>query len=98
MVANTGRASQTVTRYPRKEPTLATAAAKSMAPNTSIRGAGAKQDTKTDSPSPRRWPSGPYVRVAVRPVASRPRASSRTASSSRWLPSPPDSSAVQTTR
>ena len=41
-VANTGRASQTVTGSRGSSPTRATAAAKSIAPNTSIRGAGAK--------------------------------------------------------
>ena len=40
-------------------PTLATAAAKSIAPKTSIRGLGAKAHTKTRMPSPRRSPSGP---------------------------------------
>ncbi len=40
-VAKTGRASHTVTAYPRKRPMWATAAAKSMAPKTSIRGRGA---------------------------------------------------------
>ena len=39
--------------------TLATAAAKSIAPKTSIRGFGAKPQTKTRIPSPRRSPSGP---------------------------------------
>jgi hypothetical protein len=58
-VANTGRASHTVTRYPRKLPIRATAAAKSIAPNTSIRGAGANDHTNTRMPSPRRSPSGP---------------------------------------
>ena len=37
------------------------AAAKSMAPNTSIRGGGANPHTNTRIPSPRRSPSGPYV-------------------------------------
>jgi hypothetical protein len=41
VVANTGRASQTVTRYPRNPPMRATAAAKSIAPNTIMRGGGA---------------------------------------------------------
>ena len=40
-------------------PTRATAAAKSMAPKTSIRGLGANAQTKTRIPSPRRSPSGP---------------------------------------
>jgi hypothetical protein len=72
-------------------PSLATAAAKSIAPNTSIRGAGANDWTKTDSSSLLRSPSGPYLRTPVRPCASIPRASSSTAWSSRFPdPSVPD--------
>src|SRR5680860_1350177 len=86
-----------------KDPTRARAAAKSMAPNTIIRGRGANEETNTRAPSPRRSPSGPYPRVSVRPPASRPRASSATAASKRSEPNVPrtgvcDSSGRTTSR
>ena len=66
-VANTG---VRLDSYPVTEELacLATAAAKSIAPNTSIRGAGGAKDwTKTANSSRRRSPSGPYRRTPVRP-------------------------------
>ncbi len=48
-VANTGRASHTVTRYPRTLPTLASAAVKSTAPKMIIRGGGANDSMNTDT-------------------------------------------------
>ena len=90
-VANTFLASHTVTWYPRNFPVRATAAAKSIAPNTSIRGGGAKEFTNTLSSSPRRSPCAPYRRTPVTPWASMPSASSSTAASSRSPdPSVPD--------
>jgi hypothetical protein len=58
-VANTGRASQTVTRYPMNLPIFATAPAKSIAPKTYIFGGGANELTKTVTSSIRRCPRGP---------------------------------------
>ena len=46
-MTNFARASQTVTRYPRKRPIFASAEAKSIAPNTYMRGRGANDETKT---------------------------------------------------
>src|SRR5689334_231997 len=65
------------------------AAAKSMAPNTSIRGGGANDCTNTASSSSRRCPSAPYRSTVVVPCSRTPRASSVTASSSRSEPSEP---------
>ena len=96
-MAKIGRASQTVTWKPMNEPTRATAAAKSMAPKTSIRGGGAIDSTSTATSSIRRSPSGPRWSTPVDPAASKPRASSITASSSRSLPSEPDARSGQTT-
>ncbi len=66
-----------------------------MAPNTSIRGAGANEFTNTLSSSPRRSPCSPYRRIPVRPWASMPRTSSSTAASSRAAPRVPDAPACQ---
>ena len=69
-----------------------------MAPNTSIRGAGANEFTNTLSSSPRRSPCSPYRRIPVRPWASMPRTSSSTAASSRAAPRVPDAPAVPAIR
>jgi hypothetical protein len=77
-------------------PTRATAAAKSIAPKTSIRGGGANEFTNTLSSSPRRSPCAPYLRIPVSPWASMPRTSSSTAASSLAPePSVPDAPVCQ---
>src|SRR2546423_1093418 len=62
-----------------------------------MRGGGAWEATKRVSSSPRRCPSRPYRRVALRPGASRPRESSAAAASSRSEPSVPSVRSGQTT-
>src|SRR5919107_1229043 len=70
-------------------PIRATAEAKSMAPNTYIRGGGANDWMKTATSSIRRCPVGPKWRVSVLPPSSSPLAASTTALSRSPLPAVP---------
>ena len=60
-VTKIARGSQTVTRYPRKRPTVASAEAKSMAPKTYMAGRGTKEETNTSWPPASTTPLSPRV-------------------------------------
>jgi hypothetical protein len=59
LVAKTGRASHTVTRYPRTLATRTSALVKSTAPNTTMCGAGVNASRKTVTDVPLIWPCHP---------------------------------------